>query len=90
MNAHQDSAKQIADFLEQHPAVNQVYYPALKSSPDYQLGQSLLKGYSGLFSFELKADRFESGWTVLNRLKEFILSIGSIYFLYKTEEINTN
>lgn len=75
MKAHQDSAKQIADFLEQHPAVNQVYYPALKSSPDYQLGQSLLKGYSGLFSFELKANTFESVRAVLNGLNEFKIGV---------------
>jgi cystathionine beta-lyase len=75
MKAHQDSAKQIADFLEQHRAVKQVYYPALKSSPDYQLGQRLLKGYSGLFSFELKADTYENVRTVLNGLNEFKIGV---------------
>jgi cystathionine beta-lyase len=75
MKAHQDSAKQIAEYLQQHPAVKQVYYPALKNSPDFQLGQKLLKGYSGLFSFELKAATFEGVRTVLNGLKQFKIGV---------------
>lgn len=75
MKAHQDSAKQIAEFLQQHPAVKQVYYPGLKSSPDYELGQKLLKGYTGLFSFELESATYDSVRTVLNGLKQFQIGV---------------
>ncbi|WP_066309100.1 PLP-dependent aspartate aminotransferase family protein [Bacillus sp. FJAT-29814] len=75
MKAHQESARQVAEFLQVHPAVKQVFYPGLHDHPDYQLGQKLLKGYSGLFSFELKADSFENVKTFINGLKLFKIGV---------------
>ncbi|MFK7696196.1 trans-sulfuration enzyme family protein [Paenibacillus sp. HJGM_3] len=51
MRQHQESALQIALFLEQHPLVERVIYPGLTSHPQYELGASQMTGYSGLFSF---------------------------------------
>jgi cystathionine beta-lyase len=75
MKSHQESAMKIAQFLEQHPAVKKVNYPALRSSPDYELGKKLLKGYSGLLSFELKKNTFENIKTVINSLKLFKIGV---------------
>ena len=47
------NALALAQFLEAHPAIGQVFYPGLKSHPQYALAQKLFKGASWLLSFEL-------------------------------------
>ena len=49
-----DSALQLAKFLEQHPAVEKVNYPGLESHPRHQRAKELFDGFSGMLSFEVK------------------------------------
>lgn len=49
------NAKKIAKFLEKHPAIDKVYYPGLKSHPDYEVAKRQMKGFGGMMSFELKS-----------------------------------
>jgi cystathionine beta-lyase/cystathionine gamma-synthase len=65
----------IASFLEKNPAVKRVNYPGLESSPDYRLGKEQLKGYTGLMSFELKNNTYESVRKVINSLKHFQIGV---------------
>ncbi len=44
------SAQIIAEFLEQHPAVERVTYPGLKSYPQHELAQRMLRDYEGKFA----------------------------------------
>jgi len=73
MVQHSKNALEIATFLEQHPKVLRVNYPALPSSPDYPLAQRYLKGgmASGLMSFELESR--EAAQQMADRLKLFSL-----------------
>lgn len=58
MRQHCESANQVAHFLEQHPQVAWVTYPALASHPDYALAQKYLPdGSCGVISFGLKGGR---------------------------------
>ncbi len=47
------NAKRLAKFLNQHQDVKQVYYPGLKSHPQYDLAKSQMRGFGGMLSFEL-------------------------------------
>jgi cystathionine beta-lyase len=47
------NAKKLAKWLENHSQVATVYYPGLKSHPDYALAKKQMKGYGGMLSFEL-------------------------------------
>ena len=49
-----ESALKIAQFLENHPAVDHTHYPGLEGDPYYQRASELLDGTSGVLSFELK------------------------------------
>ncbi|WP_109477823.1 cystathionine gamma-synthase family protein [Paraburkholderia sp. C35] len=49
-----DNALALAHFLEGHKAVGKVFYPGLKSHPQYDIAQALFKGASWLLSFELR------------------------------------
>src|SRR5579871_236945 len=53
---HCSSALAIAEFLEQCPLVDKVYYPGLKSHPNHQIAKQQAKGFGGIVSFTLKND----------------------------------
>jgi cystathionine beta-lyase len=53
VKAQNRNAKKLARFLEQHDDVKAVYYPGLKSHPQYELAKSQMKGFGGMMSFEL-------------------------------------
>lgn len=55
MRRHQESALVVAQWLESHPEVARVHYPALPSHPGHALWKRDFSGASGLFSFELRA-----------------------------------
>lgn len=55
MERHSYNALKLAEFLENHPKVEWVKYPGLKSDPYYELAQKYLpKGQSGILSFGIK------------------------------------
>lgn len=58
MQRHVSNAVQIAQFLEAHPMVSSVSYPALDSHPDHALAMRLMpRGCGAVFSFDLKGNR---------------------------------
>ncbi|MAZ26280.1 MAG: cystathionine beta-lyase [Cytophagaceae bacterium] len=48
------NAKKIAKWLLKNEHVRAVYYPGLKSHPDYELAKKQMSGYGGMLSFELE------------------------------------
>ena len=50
---HNESALQIARFLEKHPAIAKVNYPGLESHPNHERARRLFDGFGGMMSFEL-------------------------------------
>ena len=51
---HSQNATQIAQFLEQHPAVSKVIYPGLTSFPQHELAKRQHLGYhGGMLAFEV-------------------------------------
>jgi cystathionine beta-lyase/cystathionine gamma-synthase len=71
MERHCANALQVAHFLQEHPAVERVYYPGLESHPQHELASRLLrKGlYGGLLSFELKAQTREAAFNFMDELR---------------------
>lgn len=57
---HCANAQQVAEFLEQHPDVDKVYYPGLKSHPNHSIAAKQSKGFGGIVSFTLKNDTEEA------------------------------
>ena len=60
MRRHQETAQAVAEYLEGHPKVKRVYYPGLKSHPQFELIQKQQSGSSGLMSLELNAPADDS------------------------------
>ena len=70
----QQNAQKIAEFLENHPKVEWVRYPGLKSHPQYELAKKQMDGPGALISFGLKGG-FEAGKTLMNNVKVSILAV---------------
>ncbi|REL31519.1 cystathionine gamma-synthase [Thalassotalea euphylliae] len=54
MAAHQENANQVASFLANHPAVEQVYFPGLADHPQHELATRQQKDFGAMLSFEVK------------------------------------
>ncbi|MCG9973118.1 trans-sulfuration enzyme family protein [Christiangramia crocea] len=54
VKAQNENAMKLAEFLNSHPDVANVYYPGLKDHPDHELATGQMKAYGGMLSFELK------------------------------------
>ena len=52
MRQHDENGRQVAQFLFEHPRVKAVYYPGLKSHPQYELARRQMSGFGGMISFE--------------------------------------
>lgn len=53
VKAQNKNAKKMAKWLQKHSMVTRVYYPGLKSHPDYKLAKKQMSGFTGMLSFEL-------------------------------------
>jgi cystathionine beta-lyase/cystathionine gamma-synthase len=56
MRYQNESAMQIAHFLETHPAVEKVNHPGLESHRGHRHAAELFDGFGGMLSFEIKGD----------------------------------
>ncbi|NRD19907.1 aminotransferase class I/II-fold pyridoxal phosphate-dependent enzyme [Winogradskyella eckloniae] len=56
VKAQTKNALKLAKWLHKHPKVSKVYYPGLKSHPEYALAKSQMRGFGAMLSFELVAD----------------------------------
>jgi cystathionine beta-lyase/cystathionine gamma-synthase len=73
LQQHEQSALQIAHFLQGHPRIKQVYHPAF-GEQEY-LYKKQMRGATGLFSFELKDATYQDVSKFLNHLKRFKLGV---------------
>jgi O-succinylhomoserine sulfhydrylase len=65
MQAHSKGALELAQWLEQHPKVERVYYPGLASHPQHALAMRQQKSGGGIVSFDVKGGR-EEAWKVVD------------------------
>ncbi|MEK8126988.1 aminotransferase class I/II-fold pyridoxal phosphate-dependent enzyme [Paenibacillus filicis] len=52
MEAHETSARKLADWLSAHPAVTAVYYPGLPNHPGREIHEKQSLGYGAVVSFD--------------------------------------
>ena len=68
MARHNQSALEVATFLENHPLVERVLYPGLKSHPGHHVASTQMSGFGGLLSFEVRGG-YPSTRQVVNSLR---------------------
>jgi cystathionine gamma-synthase len=80
MRQHETNAQAIAEFLEAHPNVSEVFYPGLKSHPSHGLAKRLQSGFGGVISFRVRGKFEKEVKHVLGSTKIFALaeSLGGV------------
>ena len=91
MRHHNAAALQIAQWLNHHPAVEQVIYPGLPSHPQHQLAKQQMTGFGGMISILLKGDLAKAR-RFLENIEIFALaeSLGGVESLIEHPAIMTH
>jgi len=74
MERHQETALEVAKYLNFHPKVRRVWYPGLTTHPQYELVKKQMTGFGGIVSFEIKGGR-KAGETLMNNVHLFTLAV---------------
>ncbi len=75
MAVHNQNALAVAHFLEQHPAVERVYYPGLPSHPQHELArQQMVGGFGGMLAFEMKGG-YAAAYQAIKRTEICLLAV---------------
>ncbi|WP_297811621.1 aminotransferase class I/II-fold pyridoxal phosphate-dependent enzyme [uncultured Methylophaga sp.] len=69
---HNQNALTVAEFLQQHASVDQVFYPGLITDPGHPLAKKQMSGFGGMLSFTVKggghkARQMIDGLTLIKR-----------------------
>ena len=70
MRGHCTNAKALANFLDQHPNIEAVYYPGLTSHPQHEIAAGQMSDFGGMLSVLVKGGS-EEARIVVNNVKVF-------------------
>lgn len=91
MRAHEANALAVAAFLEEHPAVERVLYPGLRSHSQHALAKNQMHGFGGMISLVLHGGE-EAANRMVTRTKLFTLaeSLGGVESLIEVPAAMTH
>jgi cystathionine gamma-synthase len=90
MERHEYNATRIAQFLQTHPMVAEVFYPALETHPGHHIQKKQSKGNTGIFSFKMKDARTVEPILRHIRLIAFAESLGGVESLMTYPAVQTH
>lgn len=91
MKAHCENAQALAEWLQTHPAIEQVIYPGLKDHPQHALAARQMDGFGGIVSIRIKGG-FEGAKRFCERTHLFTLaeSLGGVESLVNHPAVMTH
>jgi len=80
MQRHCENGEKIAHFLNDHPLINTVYWPGLKTHTNHEVAKSQMNDFGGMISFNLVGDDLEMAKKVVSKTELFTLaeSLGGV------------
>ena len=80
MQRHCENGKAVAEYLVNHPKIENVYWPGLESHPNHNVAKTQMKDFGGMISFTTKGNNNEEAIKIVERLKIFTLaeSLGGV------------
>ncbi|WP_264525588.1 cystathionine gamma-synthase [Flavobacterium sp. N502536] len=77
---HCENGEKVVEYLSNHPKINTVYYPGLKSHSFHEIAKKQMKAFGGMVSFTFKSGKKEDSIAFLEKLKVFTLaeSLGGV------------
>lgn len=68
MQRHSENAMEVANYLKDHPKIEIIRYPGLKSDPYHEVAKKQMSDFGGIVSFDVKGG-IEAGITMMNNVK---------------------
>jgi cystathionine gamma-synthase len=82
------NAQRVAEFLEQHPLIEKVWYPGLSSHPDAQIAAEQMSGFGGVVSFEMKGSGIDASLLIdAVKIPKIAASLGGVESLIEQPSI---
>ncbi len=80
MQRHCENGRAVAEFLENHPKIEKVYWPGFENHPNHEVAKEQMKDFGGMLSFTTKGNNFEASIKLVENLKIFTLaeSLGGV------------
>lgn len=78
MKRHEENALKVAEFLRNHPKIEEVYFVGFEDHPDYATTKKQSTGFGGMISF--RVNNMENVNKILNKIKliTFAESLGGV------------
>lgn len=80
MKAHCENGKQVALFLQNHPAIEKVYWPGFTDHPNHAIAKQQMRDFGGMISIVLKNADLQKTFKIASAFKVFTLaeSLGGV------------
>lgn len=80
MQRHCENGRAVAEFLQQHPKVENVYWPGFPEHPQYNTAKAQMRDFGGMVSFTAKGNSYKDAVKFTEHLKVFTLaeSLGGV------------
>ena len=78
VKAQNENAQKLAEFLNCNDNVDLVFYPGLKTHPQYELSKNQMKGFGGMLSFVLKNENKAADFTRFLKIIKPVMSLGGV------------
>jgi cystathionine gamma-synthase/cystathionine gamma-lyase len=91
MRQHEENAFKVARFLEQHPKVEDVFFPGLETHPGHAIAKKQMTGFGGIVSIRIKGGLAECN-TFFKKIKifQFADSLGGVESLANYSALMTH
>jgi cystathionine gamma-synthase len=90
MERHEYNATALAKFLQTHPLISEVYYPALEDHPGFAIQNKQSSGNTGIFSFKVQDARLVEPILRHVQLIAFAESLGGVESLMTYPAVQTH
>ena len=80
MQRHCENGKAIAEYLQNHPKIEKVYWPGFDDHPNHDIAKAQMTDFGGMISFIPKGGSFEDAIKIVENLEVFTLaeSLGGV------------
>ncbi len=80
MQRHCENSKAVAEYLQAHPKIKNVYWPGFKSHPNHDIAKKQMRDFGGMLSFITKGNDYKAAISIVENLKIFTLaeSLGGV------------